>query len=240
MNDPSIWDQLLQRYVDGEGRVDYGGWQRRDRPTLSAWLAGQTVPSGQRQEQLAHWINLYNAFTVQAVLEAYPIASIRPTLLGLPDWIGFLRFFQRPRHPLAGGERFSLAQIENQRLRRLGDPRIHFAIVCASVGCPLLRQGAYRPDGVEQQLEDDLHRFIGNPAKVRFDRQGNTLWLSRIFQWYRADFLALSASLPGYILPHLGGGLEPGPEPRVRFLPYDWSLNHQLPAQQTSAQRTSA
>ncbi len=227
MNDPAVWDQLLQRYVDGDGRVDYAGWQSRDRHTLHAWLAAQTAHTEGRQEQLAHWINLYNAFTIQAVLEAYPIASIRPSLLGLPNWIGFLRFFQRPVHRLQDGC-FSLAQIENQLLRQLGDPRIHFAIVCASLGCPLLRQGAYRADGVEQQLEGDLSRFITNPTKVRFERERNILWCSRIFQWYRADFLAVSASLPSYILPQLCDGLVPGPEPRVRFLPYDWSLNQRM------------
>lgn len=227
MNDPAVWDQLLQRYVDGDGRVDYAGWQSRDRHTLNAWLAAQTAHAEGRQEQLAHGINLYNAFTIQAVLEAYPIASIRPSLLGLPNWIGFLRFFQRPVHRLQDGC-FSLAQIENQLLRQLGDPRIHFAIVCASLGCPLLRQGAYRADGVEQQLEDDLSRFITNPTKVRFERERNILWCSRIFQWYRADFLAVSASLPSYILPQLCDGLVPGPEPRVRFLPYDWSLNQRM------------
>ncbi|QNI71480.1 DUF547 domain-containing protein [Cyanobium sp. NS01] len=226
MKDPAVWDQLLQRYVDGDGRVDYAGWQSRDAATLRAWLAAQTAHTEGRQEQLAHWINLYNAFTVQAVLEAYPIASIRPSLPGLPNWVGFLRFFQRPLHRLQDGC-FSLAQIENQLLRQLGDPRIHFAIVCASVGCPLLRQRAYRTDAVEQQLEADLHRFIHNPAKVRFERERNILWVSRIFQWYRADFLAVSASLPGYILPRLGDGIPPCPEPQVRFLPYDWSLNQQ-------------
>ncbi len=227
MNDPIVWDQLLQRYVDGEGRVDYGGWKNRDRFTLSEWLTRQTARIEGRQEHLAHWINLYNAFTIQAVLAAYPIASIRPTVLGLPNWIAFLRFFQRPVHQL-GGERCSLARIENEMLRQQGDPRIHFAIVCASVGCPLLRNRAYRPEQVDQQLDDDLNRFLHNPEKVHFDRRRNILFCSKIFQWYRADFLQVSPSLPSYILPRLQVAPHAGPEPRLVFMPYDWSLNQRM------------
>ena len=207
--------------------MDYCSWQQRDRFTLSQWLAGQTARTEGRQEHLAHWINLYNAFTIQAVLAAYPIASIRPTVMGLPNWIAFLRFFQRPAHQLAG-ENYSLSRIENEMLRQQGDPRIHFAIVCASVGCPLLRNRAYRAEHVEQQLNDDMNRFIHNPEKVHFDRTRNILFCSRIFQWYRADFLQLSPSLPSYILPQLQAGLSPDPEPRLVFLPYDWSLNQRM------------
>ena len=139
MNDLPIWDQLLRRYVDQAGRVDYEAWSTHDPQTLCRWLAQQSADTNGREDHLAHWINLYNAFTIQSVLSAYPIASIRPTLMGLPNWIALLRFFQRRVHRL-GNELFSLAQIENRMLRQItADPRIHFAIVCASVGCPLLR-----------------------------------------------------------------------------------------------------
>lgn len=224
MKDLLVWDQLLQRYVDGEGRVDYGTWHDRDRATLRDWLAQQCVRTQSRPEHLAHWINLYNAFAIQAVLRVYPIASIRPMLLGLPNWLAFLRFFQRPTH-LLEGSRFSLAQIENAMLRRQGDPRIHFAIVCASLGCPLLRNHAYTPEQVNEQLEDDVNRFLHNPDKVRFDPQRNILYCSKIFQWYRSDFLQVSPSLVGYILPRLPVSPGHGPEPKVVFLPYNWRLN---------------
>ena len=112
----TTWDALLRTYVDGDGRVDYRAWQAEQPRTLSDWLALQSPTPQGRRDHLAHWINLYNAFTIQAVLSRYPIASIRPTLLGLPNWIGFLRFFQQPVHRL-GSQAFSLAQIENQMLR---------------------------------------------------------------------------------------------------------------------------
>jgi hypothetical protein len=228
MNDLPIWDQLLRRYVDQAGRVDYEAWSSHDPQTLCRWLAQQSTDTNGREDHLAHWINLYNAFTIQSVLSAYPIASIRPTLMGLANWIAFLRFFQRRVHRL-GNALFSLAQIETRMLRQItADPRIHFAIVCASVGCPLLRHEAYTPEGVEEQLEQDVSRFINNPTKVRFDAERGVLHCSKIFRWYKADFLAVAPSLPDYILPRLQGVSAPLDQPRVVFLPYDWSLNQRM------------
>lgn len=224
----STWDGLLRTYVDGAGRVDYQAWQLNHPRTLADWLALQSPLTHNRQDHLAHWINLYNAFTIQAVLNRYPIASIRPTLLGLPNWIGFLRFFSQPVHRL-GSQGFSLAQIENQMLRQHSkDPRIHFAIVCASLGCPLLRAEAYTPEHVERQLQDDLIRFVNNPAKVRLDAEAGILHCSRIFQWYRGDFLAESPSIAAYILPHLQSISACRRPPRLVFFPYDWSLNQRM------------
>ena len=134
MVDLTTWDGLLRTYVDADGR---GGLPiladgTTDHPRRLAGPATRETKG--HQDHLAHWINLYNAFTIQAVLSRYPIASIRPKLLGLPNWIGFLRFFQQPVHRL-GSQLFSLAQIENRMLRECGqDPRIHFAIVWCLTG----------------------------------------------------------------------------------------------------------
>jgi hypothetical protein len=214
--------------------VDYRTWQAQDAAVLAGWLSGQTAGTEGmgRAATLAHWINLYNAFTIQAVLRRYPIASIRPQLLGLPDWLGLLRFFSRREHQLRD-RRCSLGEIEHRILRPLGDPRIHFAIVCASIGCPLLRNEAYRPERVEGQLEEDALRFIRNPAKVRYNAAARVLCCSPIFRWYRTDFEAMAPSLAAYILPRLTDAPPSGRPPRIRFLPYDWSLNQQSP------QRTS-
>lgn len=228
--------------MDGHGRVDYAAWKADDADVLAGWLSHQSAHTEGRQDALAHWINLYNAFTIQAVLQRYPIASIRPQLLGVPNWLGFLRFFSRREHRL--GERpFSLGEIEHSLLRPLGDPRIHFAIVCASIGCPLLRNEAYWPERVEAQLEDDARRFINDPAKVRYDASANVLFCSPIFRWYRADFEAVAPSLAAYILPRLttgpasaGSDLSQS-EPGLRMLPYDWSLNQRTA--QPAPQRTS-
>jgi len=224
----STWDGLLRAYVDGAGRVDYRAWRAEQPHTLVDWLALQSPQTQGRQDHLAHWINLYNAFTIQAVLARYPIASIRPTLLGVPNWIGFFRFFSQTVHRL-GSQQFSLAQIENRMLRQHSqDPRIHFAIVCASLGCPLLRAEAYTPEQVEQQLQHDLIRFVNNPAKVRLDAEAGLLHCSRIFQWYRGDFLAQAPSIAAYILPHLQDASPAGKPLRLAFLPDDWSLNQRM------------
>lgn len=226
MIDFAVWDRLLRQYVDQQGRVDYQAWSQQPK-TLTNWLASLEAPnlnSDLTDEHLALWINLYNAFTISTILERYPIASIRPIVLGMPNWFAFLRFFQRRAYRFAN-QTYSLAQIENDILRdRWHDPRIHFAIVCASIGCPLLRNEAYTADLVLRQLEDDAHRFINNPDKVRYDAQTKTLYCSKIFQWYRQDFLQVASSIPDYICTHRQD-LPLTAATAIAYLDYDWSLN---------------
>lgn len=228
-----VWDTLLHQYVDEQGRIDYRAWKREQPQTLKHWLAALEATNLKatltRQEQLALWINLYNAFMTATVLERYPIASIRPVVWGIPNWGAFLWLFQRRVYRFAN-QTYSLAGIENDILRRqLQEPRIHFAIVCASIGCPLLRAEAYRPETVEQQLTDDARRFIHNPDKVRYDASTGTLYCSKIFKWYRQDFVQAAGSVPAYIQSYLS--VPPLPEPGLTvstplvYLDYDWSLN---------------
>ncbi|KAM3093136.1 DUF547 domain-containing protein [Phormidesmis sp. 146-35] len=220
------WDALLRRYVDDRGRVDYQSWQREQPAALTSWLseiASLNQVDGTIDDQLALWINLYNAFTISKILRRYPIDSIRPNILGIPNWIAFLRFFMQRSYSVAGTH-YSLAQIENQRLRTLEDPRIHFAIVCASIGCPLLRNEAYYPEKVQQQLEEDAQQFINNSEKVRYDSEADTLYCSKIFKWYRADFLKASDSIQDYIRIYLKNDLI-NPKTSIKYLYYDWSLN---------------
>ncbi|HEY9631437.1 MAG TPA: DUF547 domain-containing protein [Coleofasciculaceae cyanobacterium] len=229
MIDFDVWNDLLHQYVDRQGRVDYRTWKSQRPLALANWLVGlealEVNPNLAHDQQLTLWINLYNAFTVSTVLERYPIASIRPSILGMPNWIAFLWFFQRRIYRFSN-QIYSLAQIENDILRhRLHETRIHFAIVCASVGCPLLRNQAYVPEQVNQQLEEDAHHFIHNPDKVRYDAQTEMLYCSKIFKWYRKDFLQAAGSIPGYIrlyrpdIPEIAS---------IAYLDYDWSLNQRI------------
>jgi hypothetical protein len=226
MGDFELWDRLLQEYVNDQGRVDYRRWQRSGYQDLCEWLdriSSSDPAELTTQQQLALWLNLYNALTIRQVLQQYPVRSILPSLLGLPNWLQFFLFFQRPVYRL-NGEEYSLNRIEHGILRsQFQEPRIHFALVCASIGCPLLRNRAYFPDTVFDQLEDDAKRFIGNPDKVRFDPQTGTLYCSKIFKWYQADFLKVASSVPNYIEPYLQTSL-PAATP-IRYLHYDWSLN---------------
>jgi hypothetical protein len=228
----TTWDKLLRQYVDSQGRVDYLAWKAESPQALNQWLADiepQDIQSKSNpDEQLALWINLYNAFTIASVLERYPIASIQPKILGIPNWIAFLWFFLRPSHKLAS-RRYSLNQIEHKILRReFDEPRIHFALVCASIGCPLLRNGAYWPESVRSQLEEDAIRFINNPEKVRYDSQSQALYCSKIFKWYRSDFLKVAPSIPEYIRSYLKTDVTIGSNTPVVYLKYDWSLNRPL------------
>ncbi len=220
------WDELLHRYVDAQGRVNYPAWQAESPHALADWLSslGSLDPQAlTRDQQLALWLNLYNALTIAQVLRMYPISSIRPVRWGVPNWIAFFRFFRQP-HQL-GDRAYSLNDIEHGILRpTFQDPRIHFALVCASIGCPLLRQEAYRSDSVQSQLEADAIRFINNPEKVRYDSQRDILFCSKIFQWYHQDFLKVALSSPDYIQTYLSS-CSWSESVSIRYLPYDWSLN---------------
>jgi hypothetical protein len=227
--DFSTWDELLQRYVDDFGRVNYRRWKAESADVLSKWLgtladidlAGVTDADA----RLALWLNAYNAIAISQVIEVYPIASIRPKVLGIPNWLSFLDFFTRS-NSIIGGKKYSLNQIEHAILRpEFAEPRIHFALVCASVGCPLLRRGAYFPESVRTQLEADASRFIHNPDKVRYDAQKKTLYLSKIFKWYGEDFVKAAGSVAEYVGGYLGPEAAVGDGWAIVFLPYDWNLN---------------
>ncbi len=150
-----------------------------------------------------------------------------PRVLGLPNWLAFWRFFSRSVYPL-DGRAISLNHLEHDLLRpQFKEPRIHFALVCASGSYPILRNEAYWPDIVEAQLETDAHRFIHNPAKVRYDSEAGVLYCSKIFKWYREDFLRVAPSVTNYIGTYLNLSPSPSAPIEVRHLPYDWSLNRQ-------------
>jgi hypothetical protein len=227
--DLRIWDELLQRYVDDLGRVNYRRWKAEGADVLRVWLESladvDLADFTDADARLALWLNAYNAIAISQVLEVYPIASIRPKVLGIPNWLSFLDFFTRS-NSIIGGKKYSLNQIEHAILRpEFAEPRIHFALVCASVGCPLLRRGAYFPESVRTQLEADASRFIHNPDKVRYDAQKKTLYLSKIFKWYEEDFVKAAGSVAEYVGGYLGSEAAVGDGWAIVFLPYDWNLN---------------
>jgi hypothetical protein len=227
INDFTPWNDMLQTYVDDEGQVNYAGWQRESARDLDQWLADVCpthLEALARETAIAFLINLYNALTIQQVLQTYPIQSIRPTILGIPNWLAFLRFFTRPIYHL-NGRSLSLNALEHGILRRkFSEPRIHFALVCASIGCPLLRAEAYWPDRLTAQLEEDAYRFIDNPSKVHYDTTSQTLYCSKIFKWYKADFLTVADSVAAYIYRYQTE-IEMPSSVTIAYLPYSWELN---------------
>lgn len=231
------WDRMLQEYVDDQGRVDYARWQQTSAAELDQWLDSLSAIDLQtlgRDSAIAFLLNLYNALTIRQVLRQYPIGSIRPSILGIPNWLAFLRFFSKEIYTL-NGRRLSLDGIEHGILRsQFPEPRIHFALVCASIGCPLLRSGAYFPDMLPLQLEEDAHRFINNPDKVRYKPGSQILYCSKIFKWYEADFLTITDSIAGYVNLYRTG-IKPPPSTTLAYLPYSWALNDQRSDQRTSS-----
>jgi hypothetical protein len=132
------------------------------------------------------------------------------------------------------GMKMSLDDIEKGVLSaKFGDPRVHFALVCASRGCPPLPRFAYTEENVQSKLEDETRRYLNSPRGTRIDRAKNVLYVSKIFDWYREDFVRKSGSIEAFIRPYLEKEAAEflDSQPKIDFLPYDWSLNAQAPLQ---------
>ena len=224
----SAWTDVLARFVR-DGDVDYRGLAGEGRGPFDAYLrslqaASASETAWSRDERMAFWINAYNAFTIRLILDHYPLRSIRS--IGLLPGAAFREKFI----PLGkGGEEISLDTIEHEILRtEFRDARIHFAIVCASKGCPQLRSEAYRARDLADQLDDAARGFLAYPSKNRIEAASGTLHLSPIFKWFRGDFERDAGSLEAFVARFAApqdaeriGTVKM----RLTFLDYDWSLN---------------
>jgi hypothetical protein len=221
------WDRALAAHQRAGG-MDYAGLQRdpEDLDHFLGSLDGARPAKLGDRAALAFWINAYNAVVVHHVLQRYPgIRSVQ-------DVDGF---FDTLTFPVAG-KPMTLDEIESAG-REIGDPRIHFAVVCASTSCPDLRSEAYVAERLDDQLDDQVHRFLSNETKgLRYDADDDTVWLSSIFKWYAGDFTGGSTVVAffarggvlDWVLDHapeqIARALKAG-DPSVRYLDYDWSLN---------------
>lgn len=195
------WSSLLRKYVR-DGLVDYQSWKSQGVSDLNSYLATlSSICTAQeraasRAERLAFWVNAYNAFTIKLILDHYPIKSIRS--IGLLPSAAFRSKFNSM--PGLGKGDLSLDEIENDILRKeLREPRIHFAIVCASKSCPKLRSEAYRAEAVDAQLEQAARDFIQDSSKNRYDASKRTFYASSVFKWFREDFERAKGSLAAFI-----------------------------------------
>ncbi|MGH7207419.1 MAG: DUF547 domain-containing protein [Nitrospiraceae bacterium] len=186
-----------------------------------------------QQDRLAFWINAYNAFAIKGILDGYSPMTL---------WGRYRYFIARDYQ--VGGKTINLYDLERKLLiPDFREPRIHFAIVCASSSCPKLQSRAYRADHLDEQLEQSARGFINDPTRNRFDRQRQIASLSLIFQWFREDFEAHSGSLINYVKryvadPDLARELEAIPY-KVEFLEYDWRLNGPPPRESVDHARPS-
>ncbi len=226
--DHSAWDALLKRYVDDRGMVDYRSWKASagDSRALDAYLNHLSHSSGQgsREEKLAFWINAYNAVTIKGILQEYPTTSIRnhtAKLFGYNIW--------KNLKLIVGGKPTSLDEMEHQILRKMGEPRIHFAIVCASIGCPRLLAEAYLPDRLDGQLTLNSQSFFADPSKFRYDAARRTIQISPIMKWFGEDFGGNQAAqlkrIAAYLPDQAAQSLAASRSAAVSYLDYDWGLN---------------
>jgi len=227
--DHSAYDVLLKSYVDQSGMVDYQRWKQDDAAALKRYLddlaAVDPDQLSNRNQKLAYWINLYNALTIDAVLHFYPIQSIKDkvsVLFGYNVWDDY--------KITVGGRQLSLNDIEHKILRKLGEPRIHFAIVCASKSCPRLRREAYSGDRLDQQLTRSSRDFFAAPDHLRVERQSRIVYLSPILDWFGEDFGVTDAKKLDFVASFAPEELrdvlrQQGLE--IKYLDYDWSLNQE-------------
>ncbi len=228
--DHTAWDRILERYVvpdeSGINRFNYRGVTPEDQKALDSYLGRLQklkVSGLARRQQLAYWINLYNAKTVHIVLNHYPVTSIRKIHLG--------RFLKRgpwkARVLKVEDKPLSLNDIEHRILRPIWrDPRIHYALNCASLGCPNLQRESFTAENSEALLNRGAKAYVNHPRGVAFKEDGS-LRLSSVYNWFRSDFGASQAA----VIEHLKQYAEPALKQRlgnarvVSEYDYDWSLN---------------
>jgi len=218
-----LWAKVLREYVDDQGRVDYEKLQknRADLDGFVEQVRNANILEMSDSEQKAFWINAYNAITLKTVIDHYPVKSIR--------YINFGLVWKMPKQ-VAHVER-SLGDIEHKILRPLGDPRVHFALNCASIGCPNLPDKPFYPHQLDKQLDDETRRFMNDPEKVRLDRATNTLYHSELLNWYEDDFLVVAEDKLSYIKTYLNEedrAYLDAHKVTLRKIKYDWGLNNKL------------
>lgn len=225
--DHAAWSAFLDRYVDRGSqpyRVAYGRVSSADRASLQAYLKqlqGQPPQAWPRADQMAYWINLYNAATVELILDHYPLRSITRIKSGLFSFGPWDKKLLE-----VDGRKLSLNDIEHRILRPLfRDPRIHYAVNCASLGCPDLAPEAYTADRLEQMLEAGARRYVNHPRGVSIE--DGRLIVSSIYVWFAEDFGGSDQA----VIAHLQRYAETELKSRLMRLSsidddrYDWALN---------------
>ncbi len=218
-----IFDELLKKHVSKEGKVNYKGFvEEKGKLQKYLDLLSKNAPDRKtwsKEEQLAYWINAYNAFTIKLIADNYPVESIKdlnPTLtVPMVNTVWTKKFFK------IGGEDTSLDDIEHKIIRKeFEEPRIHFAVNCASVSCPPLLNEAFTAEKLDKQLEKAAKDFINNPKYNKISK--DKAEISQIFSWFKGDFTK-NGSLIDYLNKY--SKVEINSKAKISNLKYDWSLN---------------
>ena len=222
----AIFNKLLKTHVDAKGMVDYKGFVK-DKAELKSYLdlLSKNAPadSWSKDDQLAYWINAYNAFTIQLILDHYPLksikdigASIKIPLVNTPWDVKFIKI---------GGETYDLNSIEHGIIRKkFSEPRIHFALVCAAKSCPRLRNEAFEGSRLDAQLDDQGVDFMNNPAKNAITAKQASL--SKILDWYGGDFKTMKGMSVKDVVNKFSK-TKITDDTSISYMTYDWTLNEQ-------------
>ncbi|WP_067147450.1 DUF547 domain-containing protein [Pseudotamlana agarivorans] len=210
--DHGLWHDLLQKHVSNQGKVNYKGFIKDDKKLhdyINQLGKNTPQPEWSCEEKLAYWINAYNALTIDLIIRNYPIESIKDI-----------------KHPwkqklwTLGGDTYNLHDIEHKILRKMDEPRIHFAIVCAAVSCPKLQNSAFTASKLELQLNQAATDFLNDSTKNSISE--NDLELSKIFQWFTNDFKQ-SGTLIDFINQYTTVPISA--KAKIQFKSYIWKLN---------------
>jgi hypothetical protein len=246
--DYSNFAETLKINVDDVGMVNYKKLKAKPQKLLAFVTELQNLDRKDfdkwgDNEEIAFWLNVYNAFTLKAIIDNYPIKSsffrsrIYPKnsirqIVGVWDKIEFT----------VKGQKLTLGNIEHKILRvQFDEPRIHMAMVCAAMGCPPLRNEPYTGDKLQEQLDDQTRRFLANPGKFKIERADERIYLSPIFKWFAEDFVRKfgpeknigrhdkeESAVLNFIASYLGKAQKDyvlAGKFKIKYLKYDWSLN---------------
>ena len=223
-NPDSIFDGVLERYVSKDGLVNYE--ELKEDKEFNRYIeylsTADTDKLPSDKHRLAFWINAYNAFVLKGVLDEYPIKSVLDV-----GWLPH-SFFKRKEFLTKQGK-ITLQEIENVKIREaFREPRIHFAINCASMSCPKLLTESYKAGKLEEQFETQATSFINDKSKNYLDKENRILYLSSIFKWYKDDFIQNGEKTEAYIVRYLNpddAEFIRNNKITIKYLDYNWGLN---------------
>ena len=210
--DHKLWSELLSKHVSKSGEVNYKSF-KKDSVKLRDYISylSKNIPSDSatKNEKLAYWINLYNALTVDLIVRHYPINSIKDIK---NPW--------KQRLWKTANISYNLDEIEHDILRKMNEPRIHFAIVCASISCPKLQNKAFKANTLDTQLTKATKTFLADNTKNEITK--NQLKLSKIFKWFSKDF-----ETNGTVIDFINLYTSPtiSKDAKINYKDYNWNLN---------------
>ena len=225
--DHAVFTRLLKKTVK-RGLVQYKKLKKN--PLLARYIkqlaASRPNKIKNKKKQLAFWINAYNAYTLKLIVDNYPLKSIRNLSTSSKDIWKSWKFRIHKK-------KYTLDEIEHKIIRpRYKEPRIHAALVCAAKSCPPLRAEAYEGSKLEKQLADQMRRFLSDTKRNYFDSKKKTIYLSKIFEWFKDDFTQGSADLKKILIPYFPPKVRKKIRKvkknklRLQYLKYDWALNN--------------